>query len=123
MKTLIIPCAGKSNRFPNMKPKWMLTHPDGRLMIEKAMQGFDTASFDRIIITIVRPHIEKYEAELVLKQVFKNTKIELCVLDDFTASASETIMLTLDKMNVAGAVVIKDSDNRIYFDLPQKIGN
>lgn len=123
MKTLIIPCAGKSNRFPNMKPKWMLTHPDGQLMIEKALQGFDTASFDRIIITIVRPHIEKYEAELVLKQVFKNTKIELCVLDDFTASASETIMLTLDKMNVAGAFVIKDSDNRIYFDLPQKIGN
>ena len=26
MNTLIIPCAGKSNRFPNMKPKWLLTH-------------------------------------------------------------------------------------------------
>lgn len=123
MKTLIIPCAGKSNRFPNMKPKWMLTHPDGQLMIEKALQGFDLSLFDRIIITIVRPHVEKYEAELVLNQVFKDTKIELCVLDNFTSSASETIMLTLEKMNVSGAFVIKDSDNRIYFDLSPELRN
>ena len=28
MKTLIVPCAGRSSRFPNMKPKYLLTHPD-----------------------------------------------------------------------------------------------
>lgn len=26
---LIVPCAGKSSGFPNMRPKWMLTHPEG----------------------------------------------------------------------------------------------
>lgn len=124
MTTLIIPCAGKSNRFPNMKPKWMLTHPDGRLMIEKAMTGFDTSAFERIIITIVRPHVEEYEAELILNQVFHdNPKVELCILDDFTASASETVLLTLNKMNVNGAFVIKDSDNRVAFDMPEKLCN
>jgi 2-C-methyl-D-erythritol 4-phosphate cytidylyltransferase len=101
MKTLIIPCAGKSNRFPNMKPKYLLTHPDGKLMIEKAIEHMNTNTFDRIIITIVKPHDEKYESKLIMEQVFKNNpKIEICMLDDFTSSASETISLTLDKMNV-----------------------
>jgi hypothetical protein len=26
--TLILPVAGKSSRFPNMRPKWLLTMPD-----------------------------------------------------------------------------------------------
>lgn len=112
MNTLIIPCAGKSSRFPNMKPKYMLTHPDGKLMIEKSMERINTDVFDRIIITIVKPHDVKYEAKLVLEQVFKdNHQIEICVLDDFTSSAGETVYLTLKKMNVTGSFVIKDSDN------------
>lgn len=124
MNTLIIPCAGKSNRFPNMKPKWMLTHPDGELMIQKALSGLNTEIFDRIIITIVKPHCEKYEADVILEQVFKaNKKIELCILDDFTSSASETIYLTLEKMNISGAFVVKDSDNKVEVKLDNNIKN
>ncbi|MFI3291771.1 MAG: HAD hydrolase family protein [Opitutales bacterium] len=124
MNTLIIPCAGKSSRFPNMKPKYMLTHPDGSLMVEKALSSLNTEIFDRIIITIVKPHDEKYEAKLIMEQVFKdNTKVEICLLDDFTSSASETIFLTLEKMNVEGAFVIKDSDNAVFVDLPANISN
>ena len=124
MNTLIIPCAGKSNRFPNMKPKWLLTHPDGDLMIEKAIKGLNTEIFDRIIITIVKPHDEKYEAGLILSQVFNNNpKVEICILDDFTKSASETVYLTLCKMQVKGPFVIKDSDNCVYVDLPERIIN
>lgn len=124
MNTLIIPCAGKSNRFPNMKPKWMLTHPDGELMIEKALSGLNTEVFERIIITIVKPHDEKYEAGLILSQVFKNNpKIEICLLDDFTSSASETVYLTLEKMNVQGAFVVKDSDNCVDVKISTPIEN
>ena len=54
MNTLIIPCAGKSSRFPNMKPKYMLTHPDGKLMIEKAMENINLEVFNRVIITIAK---------------------------------------------------------------------
>lgn len=124
MKTLIIPCAGKSNRFPNMKPKWMLTHPDGELMIQKAIHGVDEKLFDRIIVTIVQPHNEKYEAKLILEQVFgHNPKIEICLLEDFTSSASETVYLTLKKMNVNGAFVVKDSDNFVACQLSAKPQN
>ncbi len=120
MRTLLIPCAGKSNRFPGMKPKWMLTHPDGDLMIEKAIEGLDLKDFDRIIITIVRQHDEQYEAGLILSQVFKgNSKVEICVLDDFTSSASETIYLTCEKMKITeGSLVVKDSDNCVTAALP-----
>lgn len=124
MNTLIIPCAGRSSRFPNMKPKYMLTHPDGKLMIEKSMENINLDAFDRIIITIVKPHDEKYDAKLVMEQVFKgNPKIEICMLDDFTSSASETIYMTLEKMNVQGSFVIKDSDNRVGVHIPKEIKN
>ena len=120
MNTLIIPCAGKSSRFPNMKPKYMLTHPDGKLMIEKSMENINTDIFDRIIITIVKPHDDKYDTHLILSQVFENNpKIEICMLDDFTSSASETIYKTLTQMNVSGAFVVKDSDNRVEVRLAQ----
>lgn len=124
MNTLIIPCAGKSSRFPNMKPKYMLTHPDGKLMVEKSIENINLDVFDRIIITIVKPHNEKYDAKLVMEQVFHNNpKIEICMLDDFTSSASETVYLTLIKMNVKGAFVIKDSDNCVGVQFEHKIKN
>ena len=59
MNTLIVPCAGRSSRFPNTKPKFLLTHPDGKLMIEHAIEGIDINKFDQIVITIVKEHDEK----------------------------------------------------------------
>lgn len=124
MSTLIIPCAGKSSRFPNMKPKYLLTHPDGKMMIEKSIEEINTEIFSRIIITIVKPHDDQYESSLLLNQVFKNNpKVEICVLDDFTKSASETIHKTITKTNVSGSFVIKDSDNSVGVDLPKDIDN
>ena len=40
MTTLIIPCAGKSSRYPGDKPKWLFTHPDGKIMLEKSISPF-----------------------------------------------------------------------------------
>lgn len=116
MTTLILPCAGKSTRFPNMKPKWMLTHPDGKIMIEKSMEGMPLNVFDRVIITIVKEHSDKYEARLILDQVFdlkNNKKIEVLELDDFTSSQSDTVYKTLIEKNVVGKFVVKDSDNMV----------
>lgn len=126
MTTLIIPCGGKSSRFPNMKPKWMLTHPDGKIMVQKAIEDIDLSSFNRFIITIIKEHDIKYDASLILQQAFtylKNIdtcpKLELCILDSFTNSASETIVQTLIKMKVEGNFVVKDSDNKIAFKMNQ----
>ena len=34
---LLLPIAGRSSRFPNMKPKWLLTHPNGNFMIDESI--------------------------------------------------------------------------------------
>jgi hypothetical protein len=119
MTTLILPCAGKSTRFPGMKPKWMLTHPDGKIMIEKSMEGMPLDIFDRIIITIVKDHSEKYDAKLILDQIFdlkNNQKIEILELEDFTSSQSETVYETLIKKSISGNFVVKDSDNMVKME-------
>ena len=45
MSTLIIPCAGRSTRFPNSRPKWSLTHPYGDLMFIQSIKGLDLSKF------------------------------------------------------------------------------
>jgi len=115
MSTLIIPAAGRSSRFPNMKPKWMLTHPDGKLMIEKAISGLPLKSFDRIIITILKEYAKNHEARTILEQVFKAAKLKIEVLELAapTTSQSETVLQTLVKKHVTGPFVVKDSDNYV----------
>lgn len=122
MTTLIIPCAGRSSRFPGTKPKWMLTHPSGCLMVEKALSGINLEKFSRVVITIVKPHVEKYDADLVLRQAF-GSNVELCILDDFTSSASETIYQTIQKAGITGDIVIKDCDNFVSFNLSFPVKN
>ena len=119
MKTLIVPCGGKSSRFPGMRPKWLLTHPDGQLMIQKALHGLED-KFDQIIISIIKQHDVKYSASKILRQALTHLegKLKICVLDDFTQSASETVDKTLQIMGVSGSFVIKDSDNMVEFVLP-----
>jgi hypothetical protein len=57
----------------------MLSHPDGKLMVQKAIEGLPLDKFERIIITIVKEHDEKFNAKLWLEQVFdlKSQQIEL----------------------------------------------
>jgi hypothetical protein len=116
MRTLIVPCAGRSSRFPDMKPKWLLTHPDGELMVEKAISGLNPELFGRIIITIVKEHSEKYDAKIIAGQVFQtaaNRKVEILELDDFTGCQAETVYQTIIRKNVTGEFVVKDSDNYV----------
>ena len=47
MKNLIIPVAGQSSRFPNMRPKWLMTMPDGSIMLEK--NGINNPNDSRFI--------------------------------------------------------------------------
>lgn len=124
MNNLIIPCAGRSSRYPDMRPKWMLTHPDGALMVEKAISGMNLEIFDRIIFTTILPHASLFESDLVLKQVFsQKSNIEICILDDFTPSVVDTVMQTIRKMSISGSLVIRDADNYVKCIIPENIPN
>lgn len=116
MGTLIIPCAGRSTRFPMVRPKWMLTYPDGKLMVEKAVEGLNMPFSGRVIVTILEEHCRKYSADLVVAQAFGG-KAEVCVLDGFTQSQSETVAMTIRKMGVSGPFVSKDSDGYVKAEI------
>ena len=108
-KTLLIPAAGKSSRFPNMKPKWLLTHPSGQLMIEKVLESCRFEDYERVVIVILEEHCKKYEADIILKQIFQD-KLEIVLLEKPTSSAAETVYRAITKADITGRIVIKDSD-------------
>lgn len=118
MNTLIIPCAGRSSRYPNLRPKWLLTHPDGDLMLEKVIDALQVNGLDRTIVTIVQDQIDKYEADLIIKQAFGD-RVEICVLDDYTKSQSDTVLKTLESMDVSGSFIAKDSDCRVTIEIEE----
>lgn len=121
MKTLIIPCAGKSSRFPGMRPKYLLTLPNSKLMVEAAIEKFDLSLYDRIIVTVVKKHDEAFRASQIIRSALANIpNLEICILEDFTKSASETIVKTIQAKNVKGEIVIKDSDNCVEFLHPEQ---
>ena len=114
MFTLLLPVAGRSSRFPGMRPKWLLTMPDGQLMIEKSIQGLDLTLFDRIVIVCLKEHLDKYTSEEnVINSFISSTgvKPDLAILDEPTSSQSETIYNAINKASVEGAIFIKDCDN------------
>jgi len=114
MKSLIIPVAGKSSRYPGMRPKWLLTMPDGKLMIEKSVSLIDLNKFKRIIIIALNEHVKKFSEIKVLKNVLKKNiskKIELILLKKETSCQAETVMRGLELAKVKGGFIIKDADN------------
>jgi len=123
-KTLIVPAAGNSSRFPDMKPKWLLAHPYQDLMISKILTEELVNSYSKIYITILQNHIEQYDALTILHQMFKErqlTNCEVVVLDNPTSSASETVYNTIKQKNIKGPITIKDSDCIVEFNNPTSL--
>lgn len=118
MKTLILPVAGRSSRFPGMRPKWLLTMPDGKLMIEKSVELLDMSVFDRVVVVCLREHLDQYMSEKSLQLVVKglgHDNVDICVLEEATSSQSETVVVALVQAGVQGAFFVKDCDNMFAY--------
>lgn len=117
-RVLIVPCAGRSSRFPGMRPKWMLTHPDGQLMVQKAIEGADPARFSKIVFVIARPHDDEYGAQAILRQAFADVgeRLRVVVLEDFTSGQADTVCRAIEGLGLAGPILIRDSDNHLSWD-------
>ncbi|MBR5913842.1 MAG: hypothetical protein IKZ58_05730 [Selenomonadaceae bacterium] len=97
------------------------SYPDGKIMLEKSIEGLDLNYFDKVIITIVKEHAEKFFADKILEDIFHfqtSEKFHLCILDDFTSCQAETIHKTLKLCDVTGDFAVKDSDNYIKISIP-----
>lgn len=119
MKNLILPVAGQSSRFAGTRPKWMLTMPDGHLMIERAVEGVNVQGFDRVILVALAEHIHQYTSQERLESLLRagvSERIEILLLDKPTSSQVETIARALSLANVKGAFFVKDCDNTFAVD-------
>lgn len=126
MRNLIIPMAGKSSRFPNMRPKWMLTHPmTGRFMAIESILGLNLEFFDEIYFVCLSEHEEKYHFcdgfEKELDEIGLLGKSNIVFLENQTQSQSETVYELIQKCSLDGFIFIKDSDGYYECEITEPI--
>jgi hypothetical protein len=112
--TLLIPCAGKSSRYGYSKPKWALTHPSGRLMVEEAIAGIDLTGIERICFAFLSVHQDQMQTDLkkLVKKFKLPVKTDVLIIDESNSQA-ETVYLMINSLDINGPIAIKDCDN--YF--------
>ena len=115
---LIVPAAGKSSRFPNIRPKWTLTHPNGEMMFIEAIKGLPLKSFENIYLTVLKSHLDQFKLEKGIRKSLDRLGVnyELTILDEATKSQSETVFKTLEQNSITGPFLVKDSDNHFAID-------
>jgi len=115
---IIMPCAGLSTRFPNLRPKYLLTDYSGKLMIENAAKHF--IGKHNITIAILKQHNEKFNAENKLRDAFGD-KVNIVVLDEPTSGPADTVYQTIMKAEYfftsTSPLLIKDCDGFYDTDL------
>ena len=116
---LIIPAGGSSKRYPNMRPKWMLTHPHGKLMIEEVVGGLELDNFDECHIVILKEHCENYDADVVIKQIFGD-RFKITILNEQTSCSPESVVRCIVDNSLHGQIVVKDCDCLVEYDCSQK---
>jgi hypothetical protein len=115
---IIIPCAGLSSRFPDLKPKYLLEDNNGKLMIENVIGNI--YKNNDVYISLLQEHIDKYNAYNIVKKKFGEF-IQIVVIDYLTKGPAETVFLTLEKIKNDGSFLVRDCDS--FFDSNCNNGN
>ena len=125
MRSLIVPMAGRSTRFPNMRPKWMLSHPmSHRMMVTEAISGLNLDFFDNIYFICLQQHEDKYSfmkgfvAEL--DDAGLRAKSNIVLLPEQTDSQSATVYPFLSGYDLDGFIFIQDSDGFYRCDVEER---
>lgn len=114
MRTLIIPCAGKSSRFNPGLPKYLLEHPSGNMMVYESIQGLPLDTFDKILLIVQKSHMINGDMDKLLSQFQKYEQFDILCLDRETSSSSETVSIGIIEKNITGEIYIKDPDDYFY---------
>jgi len=121
-KKLILPIAGESTRFQGMRPKWLLTHPKGTLMLTESIRGIEPDRFDILIVGLAK-HDKRYRCrQTVLKEFereYPNQDVEYLLLEKQTNNHPHTVYEGLKRLDVSGPILIKDCDNFFKAKTPE----
>ena len=125
--TLVVPSAGRSSRFPGVKPKWMLTQPSGCLMVVDSLGALDLTHVNHVVIGLLKEHVDKYcggDVDAILK-IFEDgvprlqeIKVSIVVIAEETVDQTQTIECILNAANVTGPIFLKDCDNQFKCPVP-----
>lgn len=117
---VIVPCAGRSSRFPGTRPKYLLTLYNGQLMVEKAIEPY--LATEDIHIIILREHVRKYDAEMALKKIYEqNPNVHIHILEKETSGPAETVYQVAKRIQPNASLFVKDCDS--FFDSPVNYTN
>ena len=102
-----MPCAGLSTRFPNLRPKYLLTDYNGKLMIENAAKNFIDKY--RVTVVILEEHDKKFNARQKLNDAF-GYKIDIIILDKPTTGPADTDYQAIKRgrINTNSPILIKE---------------
>lgn len=114
---IIVPAAGLSTRFPNMKPKYLLRDDNGEMMLKKALKSYLS---HKITIGVLKKHDEEYDASNELKKEFGD--INIVIIPEVTKGPADTVYQIIKKtIQNDNEFLIKDCDS--YFDHEIKENN
>ena len=85
---IIIPAAGLSSRFPNMRPKYTLTEYSGVKMIDRAIESF--VGQHPITIGVLEQHHREFPIDQYLAKKYGNS-VRVVVLKQLTKGPADTV--------------------------------
>jgi hypothetical protein len=116
---IIVPAAGLSTRFPDMKPKYLLYDYKGEMMLMNALRKYRQLGM-KINIGILKEHQDKYA---VIEQIQHewHDNINFVVIDKPTRGPADTVYRILVESGITGEFLVKDCDS--FFEHENTSGN
>lgn len=112
---IIIPCAGFSTRFPNMRPKYLLADYLNRRMIELAASPY--IGQHKLHAVILEQHDQQHDVAQTFKEIFGDS-INLVILSEPTSGPAETIYKALQHLQLPpdSSFLVHDCDSMFAHD-------
>lgn len=119
---VIVPAAGLSSRFPDMKPKYLLYDYSHKLMIQRAIEPYLEKGC-QVTIGILKEHNEEYHAHEFIRHEL-GSRVNVVVLPEVTKGPADTVYQIIKNSPYVmqdEEILIKDCDS--FFDHQHTPGN
>lgn len=109
MSTLIVPSMGR--KIINDIPQYLNYHPNGKLLIERSIEGVYSEEISRVLIVLKKQDEIEYRAMTKILNEVTGYPLEVIMLDAMTAGPAATVYQAILSADISGPIVVKDSDN------------
>ena len=117
---IIIPAAGLSTRFPNMRPKYTLVDYTGNMMVENSFAPY--LGQYQITVGVLAENEKNYGVAEYFEKKYQD-RVRVVVLDNKTDGPADTVYQIIKKsgINLQQEILIRDCDS--FFEHDHQIGN